>query len=98
MPALPMGAYESYSLDATYGEVMASGTCCLRIISYGQNAPYAEVLSQSLDNYDLVYVDMSVHVGTVSSSHEKVPSTAQNTSRSTAFSLPFAGLGNANLF
>lgn len=77
MTALPMGAYESYSSDATYGEVMASGTCCLRIIPHGQNAPYAEAASQSLDIYNLVYVDMSVHADTVSSSHDKVPSPAQ---------------------
>lgn len=67
---------------------MASGNCCIRMTPHGQNSPYTEAASQSLDNYDLVYMDVSVHAGTVSSSHQKVPSPAQNTSRSTAFSLP----------
>ena len=42
--ALLMVAYESPIPNAAFGEVMALGTCCLRMTSRGQNAPYTKLL------------------------------------------------------
>lgn len=56
-----MEAYESPTPDAAYGEVMALGTCCLRMTPRGQNASNTKS-PQSLNDYSLVHVDTRVHM------------------------------------
>lgn len=47
------GFYESHGPDAAYGRGLAlkgRGTCCLRMLPHGQNSPYIDAASQSLND------------------------------------------------